>query len=175
MLSKKISFSALRNYFEKNQEPDFPEKLKKQMKEDVSRLLNYAAKQPNINMKPGILNRVVPILCKDVGQLTEQDHIELWHAHNHLSHLLSPVTAESLEMLEDVNTQHWWNTPGFILTALTILMILVVLLVFNTQAYSIMMDKNIESIVNLQAKINKLDNDEFSDKKAFDRNRFRRR
>ena len=121
-------------------------------------------------MKPGILNRVVPILCKDVGQLTEQDHIELWHAHNHLSHLLSPVTAESLEMLEDVNTQHWWNTPGFILTALTILMILVVLLVFNTQAYSIMMDKNIESIVNLQAKINKLDNDEFSDKKAFDRN-----
>lgn len=135
-------------------------KLKVQMHEDVARLLNYAAKQPNINIKPEFLDRIVPILCRDSENLTEQDHIELWHAHNHLSNLLSPVTSESLEVIQEVNAKKsWLDDPKRILIALTALMAIFVLLVLYTQSYSIKMGKNIEELNSLTEKYNKVHNE----------------
>ena len=135
-------------------------KLKVQMHEDVARLLNYAAKQPNISIKPEFLDRIVPILCRDADNLTEQDHIELWHAHNHLSNLLSPVTAESLEVIQEVNAKKsWLDDPKRILITLTLLMAIAVTLVLYTQAYSIKMGKNIDAIKALNEKYAQFEHD----------------
>ena len=140
--------------------PPITKKLKVQMHEDVARLLNYAAKQPNISIKPEFLDRIVPILCRDADNLTEQDHIELWHAHNHLSNLLSPVTAESLEVIQEVNAKKCWlDDPKRILITLTLLMAVAVTLVLYTQAYSIKMGKNIEMLNSLTETYTKVNSD----------------
>jgi len=147
--------------------------LKTKVHDDVARLLSYAVKRPNISIKPEFLEKAVPILCREVKDLTPQDHIDLWNAYNHLSSLLSPVTAESLETDEELNKSHnlsnkknKWQKLERSLIGLLVCMGLFVLAVFGTQAYSIMMDNNLETLSNLTYEYTKVVDDEALARKA---------
>jgi hypothetical protein len=140
--------------------------LMKKVRDDVARLLNHAVKQPNITLKTEFLEKTVPLLYRDVHQLSSQDHVDLWNAYNHLSTLLSPVTANSLEVDEELNSgrygtngQKKWGNLKFDLCGLLIWMFIFVFAVFCTQGYSILMGSNTDRLTALTTDyINIIDN-----------------
>lgn len=130
--------------------------MMKKVRDDVARLLNHAVKQPNISIKTEFLQKTVPLLCREVKDLNPADHVELWNAYNHLSSLMSPVTADSLEVdeelnarLNDTNRTNRLQQLRFDLWGLLIWMLIFVLAVFFTQGYSIMMSNNTDRLTTL--------------------------
>src|ERR1035437_6498614 len=165
------------NFFCKEKKEDTPpliaSDMMKKVRDDVARLLNHAIKQPNISIKAGFIEKTVPILTRDVKDLNSFDHVELWNANNHLSSLLSPVTAESLEVDEELNTRHNENNGKnrlqnlkWDLTGLVVWMGIFVLAVLLTQGYSIVMSDNTDRLSSLISEYTKIVDDETIARKA---------
>jgi hypothetical protein len=92
------------NEFKRRNEMSDQKVLSGKTQDDVIRLLKYGVKYPKIHIDKEFLGRTVPLLFKPVSDLTPAEHIELWDAHNLLSNKLAPVTAESLEAYEELNS-----------------------------------------------------------------------
>jgi len=150
----------------KTQPPDVAASLMQKVREDVARLLNHAVKQPDITIKTEFLQKIVPLLCRDIKDLTLLDHVELWGAYNHLSTILSPVTDESLEVNKGLNDKNkngkssLWGLVGW--------MIVFVFGVFLTQGYSINLSNNLNKLATLSTDYSKILEEESLARKASD-------
>lgn len=114
----------------------------------LGHLLHFAVQKPDLDLKDEFIGRTIPLLHKNIKDLSPQERIDLWSTYNELSILLYPVTPESLEVAEDLNKDRKnriRGVKGELQGLLGFLVFFVVLFVL-AQGYSLVLEKTITNI-----------------------------
>lgn len=126
------------------------QELLEEAQKHLGHLLHFAIQKPDLDLKDEFISRTVPLLHKNIKDLTDQERVDLWSTYNELSISLYPVTPESLEVAEDLSEEkdrktRLMDVKGELKWLLRFLILFVVLFVL-AQGYSIVLEKAINNI-----------------------------